>query len=534
MDRQTTPVDDTNDDISSIDPEARQVLMEMVDRVVADNENTNPNNNNTTSTTTIDDDTDMYVYPEVRQLVSEMVDTTVANNSPQQQTVGADNASRRPPYRSPKRRERTKSNESPIDSWYRPVPPPVPEIPESIGPEPDRRSWSVDNLNRLRDQQQQQPRQLAPDTLPSFFDRPPGSGSPPHLFMSALDGYKGKGSGSLERRKGELYQHNADSIESTLSVDDYQQLCQELADYGFINLDNQNIIGQGSRAPVVTGTYGPNIHKNLTTIEAEYLNGNDRLIGVRIGQRFAAKYFHFTETSDQYDRIQFYMEKLIMKQIIGHPNCVTYRMAIGLGQRQLITYRTEQFYSYDHNLLLMDLADQGDLADFIKKSGRYTMVLCIQFMTELLAGLRYLHSLGITHGDIHAGNVLIFTVNNNTNTNTNTNNQVTPVPPAVAAGIPPIPAPTPIPTYVAKWCDFGFSKIRVWAKQEYRTPDEHLEKLKRDLFLLSNLFSLMIAASNTNSPELQPWLQLVDDLTASDTNGNINVIYERYSNLLGD
>ncbi|XP_054158558.1 uncharacterized protein LOC128956869 isoform X2 [Oppia nitens] len=256
----------TTPPVDSIDPEARDLLTEIIDRAVKEESENG---------ILIDDDQQM-----VSRLVSAMVDRVVdldANNNPQQQqqqqqqqeqTVGADNASGRP-YRPIRHRPPTKSIGTPTYT------PPEPVITDPISPKTDRRSWSVDNLYRLDDQlsadfykevepkagqpyQQQQLRQLAP-RQPSFFDTPAGSGPRPHLFMSALDGYVGKGSGSPERRKGsrrnpikgELFQHNADTIESTLSVDDYQQLCLELADYGF-NLDNQNIIGRGTRGTVVT------------------------------------------------------------------------------------------------------------------------------------------------------------------------------------------------------------------------------------------------------------------------------------------
>ncbi|XP_054158555.1 uncharacterized protein LOC128956867 [Oppia nitens] len=82
MDRQQpAPIVDDTDNNSSIDPEARQVLMEMVDRVVDEESDENNNPNNTTADS-------QQEAAAIRQLVSEMVDRVVdldANNNPQQQ-----------------------------------------------------------------------------------------------------------------------------------------------------------------------------------------------------------------------------------------------------------------------------------------------------------------------------------------------------------------------------------------------------------------------------------------------------------------
>ncbi|XP_054158570.1 uncharacterized protein LOC128956882 [Oppia nitens] len=424
--------------------------------------------------------------------------------------------------RRPRARNRTKT----IETTDRYIPPaPVLDRSKSTNQLPNQLSTDFYGQLQTKTTGQQhfllnQLRLLAPPPRPTqqqAFMTGPG----PHLFMSGLDGYHGTGPRGSQV-KGELFQHNypIDTIESALTDNDYQQLCQELAYYGF-HLDSQhNVIGQGHFGKVVSGTYGPNIKNNLMAIEAEYLNVDDNLDGVQEGQRFAAKYIHFTQSSSLFNRCRLNMEKLVMKQIGRHPNCVTYRMAINLGHRELIAYRGSRFYSYEHTLLIMDWADHGDLDRFIV-NGQYTVGLCIQFMRDLLAGLRYLHGLRITHNDIHAGNVLIFTT--------------TTPPPTTTTGI------STINYVVAKWADFGLAQIHKLAKNQYLSDRLISDWLTDDLKRLSKLFldtmipplappHYPLGQPGHLLPELVEWTRLANDLLSA---SNINVIYQRYPYLIG-
>ncbi|XP_054158562.1 uncharacterized protein LOC128956874 [Oppia nitens] len=505
-----------NTGVSIIDSEASQVLSGIIDRVVEDNNN----NNNTTHETA------------VKQVLADMVDKVVSDDNHQYID------DHRPELnatliRRPRARNRTKTIET---DRYIPPPPssPAPVLNRTKSTNQLPNQLSNDFYGQLQTKTTgQQQQHLLLNQLRMLAPRPPTqqqqafmTGPGPHLFMSALDGYyhhhhQGTGTGSQQQvvNKGELFQHNVDdnNIQS-LTDNDYQLLCQELANYGLIL--GQETIGQGRFGSVVIGTYGPNL-SNLMAVEAEYLNSG------LVGQRFAAKYIHFTGSTRPFQRARLNMEKLVWKHLGRHPNCLTYRLAISLGPAQLCTYMDDSFLSYDHTLLIMDYADHGDLFDFLTNDKSvYTVGTCIQFMQDLLHGLQYIHGLGITHSDIHTGNVLIFT----TTTTTTTTTSLLPVP--------------GIPGYVAKWSDFGLSQIQELAGHQYRTDDQHRRYLCRDLASLSELFTdtLIKWATaklpsgehyNDQHPELlllKPWTQLADDLLKID--GNINVIYDRYPDLI--
>ncbi|XP_054158564.1 uncharacterized protein LOC128956876 [Oppia nitens] len=507
MSLSSTPIvigggNDSNNSSREADPEVRQVLLEIIDKVADD---------------------DVAHETAVGQVMSDMVDTVAEANNNDNEDYMQWMYRHRPLLtasrsRRPRRRDRWQTMAT---VGYRPPAQPTPVVPPV-----------VDRSRSLQDITSDDEPQL------SLYDEKAGAGPPPHLFMSSLYGHTGTGGSHIT---GELFQRTTPFNGNTnntnigsLSDSDYQLLINELEYYGF-HLD-RTVIGRGGFGSVVTGTYGPNI-SNLMKIEAVYLNGGSAApgpptttgsvgsgsgggasgggpTGIQVGQKFAAKYIHLIPSSNSLHRSLVYLEKLVMKEI-RHRNCVSYRMAINLGPRKLCTYGCDQYYSYEHTMLIMDWADQGDLEQFIHYhlrtgSNQYNVGTCIRFMRDLLAGVRYLHGKSITHGDIYACNVLIFSRQ--------------------------VPVRVEIP-FVAKLSDFGLAQIRQLASsggQPYLTDQQHRDSLRTDMEQLYKLFMFtMIKQSHPQAmwlPELEPWCQLALDLNR---NWDIRVIFQRYAQLIG-
>ena len=151
------------------------------------------------------------------------------------------------------------------------------------------------------------------------------------------------------------------------------------------------------------------------------MNGNV-LRNVVVGTPFAVKSVDFTKNDPffsssegkQKKRDSYEMEKHILT-ICDHPNIVTIRMAINMGEVGLFAnYSTGKTYlQLQRVYLIMDFAELGSLGPWLwtNKNSMLTTER-MQMTVDLFKGLKYLHDMGITHGDIHLGNVLLFREDN--------------------------------------------------------------------------------------------------------------------------
>jgi serine/threonine protein kinase len=57
-------------------------------------------------------------------------------------------------------------------------------------------------------------------------------------------------------------------------------------------------------------------------------------------------------------------------------------------------------------LVVLELAEGGELFDFIAKTGRFSEELARTFVKQLIAAVKYLHSVNITHRDLKPENIL--------------------------------------------------------------------------------------------------------------------------------
>lgn len=67
----------------------------------------------------------------------------------------------------------------------------------------------------------------------------------------------------------------------------------------------------------------------------------------------------------------------------------------------------EVIVAEDKILLIMEYSDHGELFNFIVKEGRLREQQACRFLHDILDGLDYLHSLGVTHRDLKPENVLL-------------------------------------------------------------------------------------------------------------------------------
>ncbi|XP_054158491.1 uncharacterized protein LOC128956803 [Oppia nitens] len=357
----------------------------------------------------------------------------------------------------------------------------------------------------------------------SIYETPSGSGGrvgsgwSPNLLMSGLYGHLPQL--TTDHLKGELFMSASDR---QLTDRDYELLSHELINYGLI-IDQQNQLDKGTMGIVFTGRYGQNISK-LMDIEGQYIQG------CQPGQQFAAKLIKFDTTDSKRKRRCLYMEKQIMKLIArsAHVNVVCYRMAVNMGrsiqcQIPTVHQQLEWFLSYERTVIIMDLADHQSLYDYRLKASDETTGstsssssggglgqvvfdarVCVKFLRDMLAGLRYLHRLGVTHGDIHDGNILLFSH-------------------SLAN-----PSRDPSVPLVAKWTDFGGSKVRRIDGRQYLTDTEHRDYVEKDMLCMQYLVRddmLNQVDPRMDQPRLDVWRQLADQLSETI---DIQVLYIDY------
>ena len=175
------------------------------------------------------------------------------------------------------------------------------------------------------------------------------------------------------------------------------------------------------------------------------------LRNVTEGTPFAVKLVDFNEKNSQMPDIvgqtqekreSYEMEKYVMT-FCDHPNIVSIQMAINMGEPRTLTYRntSETFVQHDRVYLIMDLADLGSMMDYLNKHcSKMNQQDMINMTRDCFKSIKYLHHNQIVHGDIHMGNVLIFTEE-------------------LAGG----------QNVVAKWVDFGLAYVNRKGEYLYRS-----------------------------------------------------------------
>ena len=63
---------------------------------------------------------------------------------------------------------------------------------------------------------------------------------------------------------------------------------------------------------------------------------------------------------------------------------------------------------YNFNIIAMEVADKSLLSYLVDKKGRMEKALLIQMLFDVITGLKYSFSKGISHSDIKPGNILLF------------------------------------------------------------------------------------------------------------------------------
>ncbi|CAG2121304.1 unnamed protein product, partial [Medioppia subpectinata] len=163
-------------------------------------------------------------------------------------------------------------------------------------------------------------------------------------------------------------------------------------------------LGRGAFGQVFSGGYTNQIEVTKRTEQGRYLSD------VKSGDRFAAKYVQFPPTSEASDHLNYFIEKCILKSL-QHKNIVAYRVAINLGRKVILRSvsgdPSQDIVSYKRSFVVMECADQGTLKQFCV-AGRLTDQLTVQFTRELCTAMAYMHGKGVSHGDVHAGNMLVF------------------------------------------------------------------------------------------------------------------------------
>ncbi|CAG2115819.1 unnamed protein product, partial [Medioppia subpectinata] len=238
---------------------------------------------------------------------------------------------------------------------------------------------------------------------------------------------------------------------------------QKLRGKGF---DIGQSIGQGAFGEVFTGGYTDQIEVTKRTEQGR------RLSDVKSGDRFAAKYVQFPKDRAASDHLNHFIEKCILKSL-QHENIVTYRVAINLGRKVILCSvsgdPSHDIVSYRRAFLVMDCADQGTLKDF-GDAGRLTDQVTVKFIRELCTAMAYMHGKGVSHGDVHFKNILVFSTSGG--------------------------------GYTAKWTDFGLSVSRdVFARWGHElTPRVLYKWAKADANFLQSMVTYYMLATCANNP----------------------------------
>ena len=114
------------------------------------------------------------------------------------------------------------------------------------------------------------------------------------------------------------------------------------------------------------------------------------------GEKVAIKILEKEKIKDSGDAERVSRELKILK-MVRHPNIV---------QLYEIIETPKQFY------LIMEFANNGELFEYIVNHGKVKEQQASRFFSQVLAGLEYLHNLGVSHRDLKPENLLLDGENN--------------------------------------------------------------------------------------------------------------------------
>ncbi|CAD6447890.1 605b355b-7eb9-4601-908d-2328416a551f [Sclerotinia trifoliorum] len=110
------------------------------------------------------------------------------------------------------------------------------------------------------------------------------------------------------------------------------------------------------------------------------------------GQRFAVKIFTRKHGAGEKQRIEGLQQEIAILMGVSHPNMLCLK---------------DTFDEPDATYLVLELAAEGELFNWIVKKGKLTEQETRKVFVQLFEGLKYLHERGIVHRDIKPENILM-------------------------------------------------------------------------------------------------------------------------------
>ena len=210
------------------------------------------------------------------------------------------------------------------------------------------------------------------------------------------------------RAKAAALPHQPPCVPKSMTPGWTKTLAEDLAkltELGFIIDTSQNgYLGEGSSGVVYKGWYLPELWGRY---------------GIRCFDRFAVKFSDIEKileeginsTDSPYVQTveATQTEKLVMP-LIKHPNVLDTKFIFQFGEPKVVSFTNEpqsNFVSYDRTYIIMELADGGNLPDWMENH-RIPVWQAVSIIRDVVRGLMYLHSIGISHHDLYTANVLMF------------------------------------------------------------------------------------------------------------------------------
>ena len=289
-----------------------------------------------------------------------------------------------------------------------------------------------------------------------------------------------------------------------------QEDIEHLKDLGFlIDYTRSGFLGEGFYGQVYRGYYAPSTHG---------------LKDIRALQPFAVKMIDFAEDdlsdNDSYqstgkytlERRECYETEKWILTSVHHKNLVTTRQVINMGEQrqfEFIDHPGNYYLSPDRIYIIMDYADGGDFESWWKKHARgLDPYVRIYMIRDLFAGLLYLHNMGIIHGDIHSGNILMFTENG---------------------------------MWVPKWSDFGLGYVDASKQYRFRVSKFKLpfiDRAKNDILHFGEVMRKILSQRNLGKPETPEEKAILDEMAnlsrwiIKNKPGDIKYIFQQYRHIL--
>ena len=285
---------------------------------------------------------------------------------------------------------------------------------------------------------------------------------------------------------------------------------ERLRDLGFvIDYTKKGFLGEGFNGQVYRGYYAPSTHG---------------LQDVRALQPFAVKITDFAEDEmndddsyqstgmDTLERRESYETEKWVLTSVHHKNLTSIRQVINMGEQRSFQFMENPdswYLSPDRIYIIMDYADGGAFEKWWPKHNRgLDPYIRIYLIRGLFAGLLYLHNMGIIHGDIHAGNILLY----------------------MEHGM-----------WVPKWSDFGLGYVDANKQYRFKVPKAKLtfaERAKMDIFHFAEVMRKILGQRHLGKPETAEEKQILDELTEmakwiiKNRPSDINQVFQQYRHLL--